>query len=215
MAFFEGAAEDTFAGKACVEADVFDGQPGVLQQVPGGGHAGIDQIFVRSESGFFFESSDEVVGAQARLLCQPADGDILREMFVDIGDNSLCHASIAAGRIFFRRKEQEFRQDVRKIFGQQRFPDDAAGPEGVQNGCQPGQDGRGIRNGKNMAEPGGNVRIISPCKNTVKMAPQAFGIRIGLVGMLMITVQEEKVTGCGTLRAAIILQQQFAFFDIH
>ena len=61
--FLEGAAKDTFAGKACTEADVFDGKSGVFQQIFCSVQADIYQVFMRGEPGFFPETADKMVGA--------------------------------------------------------------------------------------------------------------------------------------------------------
>ena len=58
---FEGAAEHAFTGKAGVEADVLHGQPGIFQEIPGGGKAGVDQIFMRGKAGFLFKGTDEMI----------------------------------------------------------------------------------------------------------------------------------------------------------
>lgn len=62
---FEGAAEHAFTGKAAMETDILYKKVRIFQQIFGGGNPGIDDVLMRRISGFLFESSYKMIGAQA------------------------------------------------------------------------------------------------------------------------------------------------------
>ena len=85
MLLFESVAEHAFAGKAGIEADFLDGQRRVFQQVPGGSHPAVDDVFMGRIAGFLLENVVKMVFAHARGGGDPFDGQIFRKVLRNIG----------------------------------------------------------------------------------------------------------------------------------
>ncbi len=130
---FKGAAENAFTGKTGMKADILNGKPGIFQQVSGGADSGIDKVFMRRIPGFFLKGADEMILAQAGHPRQKADRDVFGEMLVDIGNDFLRHAAAVKGAGAGRGVQEENSEDIRQVFGQQRFPDGASGLEGLKD----------------------------------------------------------------------------------
>ena len=61
---FKGVAEHALTGKSRGEADILHGQGGIFQQIPGGIHPGIEDIFMGRETGLPFKDADKMIIAE-------------------------------------------------------------------------------------------------------------------------------------------------------
>lgn len=129
---------------------------------------------MRGKTGLVFKDTDKVIRAYHSVFRQFLYGDVICKMFIDIGNAFFDGLGMIIYVCLDRIEQEESGQYVRKLFGEQSFPDLGSVFKSFINLLHFENSGQGICKGENIAKMGSYQAVIRSGHRPVEMHPQAF-----------------------------------------
>ena len=136
-------------------------------------------------------------------------------MLADIGCHLFRRTDIRLRPGIRRGIEQDCGENIRKVFGQQRFPDYASAGEDIIDRAEHADDGLRVGERKHISKAGYNILVPVAGSDSVEMTPEAFPAGFGGVGVAAVAVQKNKPAFVYGLFAAIQIKDERTLLDIH